>query len=180
MEKQTSLRIPRGRPLEFDMDTAVEHAMEVFWPCRYHNTSLCDLFEATNLSRGSLYATFGDKRGLFLRALFLGGLNCALTFIGRALGRAGMLAVAQQLSTPFTMLLAWSFLGERPSPRVILGLVVAFGGVALSSAGSDASVRQLAILLIISGGLAMAIRNVLTERHGPYEPLNLLGGCRRC
>jgi len=82
--------------------------------------------------------------------------------------------------TPFTMLLAWSFLGERPSPRVILGLVVAFGGVALSSAGSDASVRQLAILLIISGGLAMAIRNVLTERHGPYEPLNLLGGCRRC
>jgi len=69
MEKQTSLRIPRGRPLEFDMDTAVEHAMEVFWPCRYHNTSLCDLFEATNLSRGSLYATFGDKRGLFLRAL---------------------------------------------------------------------------------------------------------------
>jgi len=64
-------------------------------------------------------------------SVFLGGLNFALTFIGRALGRAGVLAVAQQLSTPFTMLLAWPFFGELPSPRVKLGLVVAFGGVAL-------------------------------------------------
>ena len=43
--------------------------MEVFWSCGYHGTSLPDLLEATNLSRGSLYAAFGDKHGLFLRAL---------------------------------------------------------------------------------------------------------------
>ncbi|GGF42099.1 TetR family transcriptional regulator [Aliidongia dinghuensis] len=61
--------MPRGRPREFDTDAAVKRAMGVFWSCGYHGTSLPDLLEATNLSRGSLYAAFGDKHGLFLRAL---------------------------------------------------------------------------------------------------------------
>ena len=43
--------------------------MNVFWSSGYHGTSLPDLLEATSLSRGSLYAAFGDKHGLFLRAL---------------------------------------------------------------------------------------------------------------
>ena len=51
------------------MDVAVERAMGVFWSGGYHSTSLLDLLAATNLSRGSLYAAFGDKHGLFLRAL---------------------------------------------------------------------------------------------------------------
>src|SRR4029453_10539682 len=40
-----------------------------FWSSGYNGTSLPDLLEATELSRGSLYAAFGDKHGLFLRAL---------------------------------------------------------------------------------------------------------------
>ena len=59
----------RGRPREFDTDEAIESAMGVFWSSGYHATSLPELLEATNLSRGSLYAAFGDKRGFFLRAL---------------------------------------------------------------------------------------------------------------
>jgi TetR/AcrR family transcriptional repressor of nem operon len=59
----------RGRPREFDTDEAIESAMGVFWSSGYHSTSLPELLEATNLSRGSLYAAFGDKHGLFLRAL---------------------------------------------------------------------------------------------------------------
>src|SRR5262249_11354639 len=68
MIQQTSQRM-RGRPREFDMDEAIESAMGVFWSSGYHATSLPELLEATNLSRGSLYAAFGDKHGLFLRAL---------------------------------------------------------------------------------------------------------------
>lgn len=51
------------------MDAAVERAMHVFWSLGYHGTSLPDLLAATHLSRGSLYAAFGDKHGLFLRTL---------------------------------------------------------------------------------------------------------------
>jgi TetR/AcrR family transcriptional repressor of nem operon len=69
MAQKTSLQMPRGRPREFDTDAVVERAMDVFWSYGYHGTSLPDLLRATELSRGSLYAAFGDKHGLFLRAL---------------------------------------------------------------------------------------------------------------
>lgn len=69
MARQTSARTPRGRPREFDTDAAIERAMDVFWSLGYNGTSLPDLLEATKLSRGSLYAAFGDKHGLFLSTL---------------------------------------------------------------------------------------------------------------
>lgn len=61
--------MPRGRPRSFDTEAAVERAMGVFWSRGYHATALPDLLRATQLSRGSLYAAFGDKHSLFLRAL---------------------------------------------------------------------------------------------------------------
>lgn len=69
MSRQTTVRLPRGRPRSFDMEAAVERAMHVFWSHGYHATALPDLLRATRLSRGSLYAAFGDKHSLFLRAL---------------------------------------------------------------------------------------------------------------
>lgn len=73
-------RLPRGRPREFDADEAIERAMHVFWSSGYQGTSLPDLLEATQLSRGSLYSAFDDKHGLFL---------CALDrYIDEALARA--------------------------------------------------------------------------------------------
>ena len=58
-----------GRPREFDFDAALERAMQVFWAKGYESASLDDLCAATGLGRSSLYAAFGDKHRLFLRAL---------------------------------------------------------------------------------------------------------------
>lgn len=69
MSRPTPVQSPRGRPRSFDVDAAVERAMGVFWSRGYHATALPDLLRATKLSRGSLYAAFGDKHSLFLRAL---------------------------------------------------------------------------------------------------------------
>ncbi|MET1047426.1 MAG: TetR/AcrR family transcriptional regulator [Hyphomicrobium sp.] len=69
MRRQTPVPLPRGRPRSFDVEAAVERAMGVFWSRGYHATALPDLLRATKLSRGSLYAAFGDKHSLFLRAL---------------------------------------------------------------------------------------------------------------
>ncbi|HEY3917842.1 MAG TPA: TetR family transcriptional regulator [Stellaceae bacterium] len=57
------------RPREFDPDLALERAMQTFWSQGYESTSLDDLCDAMALSRSSLYAAFGDKRALLLRAL---------------------------------------------------------------------------------------------------------------
>jgi AcrR family transcriptional regulator len=43
--------------------------MRVFWQCGYAGASLEQLSAATGLGRGSLYAAFGSKDGLFLEAL---------------------------------------------------------------------------------------------------------------
>ena len=69
MAHRTATPLPRGRPRGFDTEIAVERAMTVFWSRGYHGTALPDLLSATRLSRGSLYAAFGGKHALFLRAL---------------------------------------------------------------------------------------------------------------
>src|SRR4029453_3660075 len=69
MRRQTAVPLPRGRPRSFDVEAAVERAMDVFWSRGYHATALRALLRAPKLSRGSLYAAFGDKHSLFLRAL---------------------------------------------------------------------------------------------------------------
>ena len=58
-----------SRPKEFDPDDAIEKAMQVFWYKGYEATSMEDLLTAMDLSRGSLYDTFGDKRQLFLKVV---------------------------------------------------------------------------------------------------------------
>ncbi len=57
-----------ARPQEFDTGRALKSAMHVFWSKGYEATSLADILTATGLSKSSLYATFGDKRALFLAA----------------------------------------------------------------------------------------------------------------
>lgn len=58
-----------GRPREFDVDTAIDAAMRLFWRKGYGATSVEDLVGETGVQRGSLYAAFGDKRSLFLAGL---------------------------------------------------------------------------------------------------------------
>ena len=55
-----------ARPREFDPETVLDQAMQVFWSKGYEATSLSDLCDATALNRSSLYASFGDKHALFL------------------------------------------------------------------------------------------------------------------
>ena len=54
---------------QFDRNEVLERAMTVFWRNGYQATSIQDLVEATGVNRGSLYATFGDKKGLFLAVI---------------------------------------------------------------------------------------------------------------
>jgi len=47
----------------------LDGAMRAFWARGYEATSMAELVKATGINRGSLYAAFEGKRGLFLRAL---------------------------------------------------------------------------------------------------------------
>jgi O-acetylserine/cysteine efflux transporter len=86
-----------------------------------------------------------------------------------------MSAVAYQLATPFTVLLAWPLLAERPSLTTFSGVVLAFVGVVVLAAGSGLSANALPLLLVIGAAFAFAVSNVLTKRYGPFDPLMLIG-----
>lgn len=53
---------------QFNVDETLTRAMEAFWAHGYEATSMRDLVDATSVNRASLYATYGDKRELFLTA----------------------------------------------------------------------------------------------------------------
>src|ERR1700754_3899066 len=58
-----------GRPRAFACGKVLEAAGAVFWAKGFEATSTRDLTECTGLTQSSIYAAFGDKRGIFLRAL---------------------------------------------------------------------------------------------------------------
>jgi TetR/AcrR family transcriptional repressor of nem operon len=57
------------REKQFEVDDALTKAMREFWGHGYHPTSMQDLVDCMGIGRGSIYDTFGSKRGLFMRAL---------------------------------------------------------------------------------------------------------------
>lgn len=58
-----------GRPREFEIDAAMDAAMQVFWRKGYDGASLPELLEAMGIARGSFYKAFPDKRSVYLSAL---------------------------------------------------------------------------------------------------------------
>lgn len=58
-----------GRPREFDETKMLRRMMKLFWRKGYEGVSLTDIMTATDLKKGSLYAAYGDKRAMYLKAL---------------------------------------------------------------------------------------------------------------
>jgi TetR/AcrR family transcriptional repressor of nem operon len=54
---------------EFEPETALGRALELFWQRGYEATSIADLVAHLGVARASIYATFGSKHDLYLKAL---------------------------------------------------------------------------------------------------------------
>jgi AcrR family transcriptional regulator len=61
--------MPAGRPRAFDVEEALDRALQLFWRHGYEGTSLAMLTEAMEINVPSLYAAFGNKEELFRKAL---------------------------------------------------------------------------------------------------------------
>ncbi len=108
-------------PKQHDPAAFIDSAMRVFWSRGYEGTSINDLVQATGINRGSIYAGFEGKRGIFLSALD----HYDELYVGRHLARfaaehgpkdailAAFRAAAEQVASP-----------ERPAGCLIVNSAV--------------------------------------------------------
>jgi AcrR family transcriptional regulator len=91
--KETSK--PRGRPLRFNQEDALESALQVFWSRGYEGASMSELVEALGINKPSIYATFGNKEALFHKALakYIAG---PVAFVGEAMNEPTAKQVAEK------------------------------------------------------------------------------------
>jgi len=71
LSRTLGCKYPAGmaRPPSYVREEVIRAAERQFRTTGYIGTSVDDIATATGLGRGSLYAAFGDKHGLFLRAM---------------------------------------------------------------------------------------------------------------
>ena len=119
--------------------------MRVFWEKGYEGTSLTDLTEAMGINRPSLYAAFGDKEALFLKAMEQYS-NGPASYLRAALEEPTAYAVVEALLRG-----AVKLLGDPRNPR---GCFSVQGGMAC---GTDAQPVKDAL--------------VAWRRHGEAEML---------
>jgi AcrR family transcriptional regulator len=98
----------RGRPRAYDPQVALQQATDRFWKSGYAGTSLDELSAATGMNRPSLYAAFGDKHALYLKALdrywqlIFADMHAALADGDQTLDEALMRAFDGQLAIYFS------------------------------------------------------------------------------
>jgi O-acetylserine/cysteine efflux transporter len=115
------------------------------------------------------------KLGLIaLLALLLGAGHFGLLFIAMRTMDAASASIAIQLTVPFSAILAAVLYREKLGLRGIIGMTLAFAGVALLS-GEPHHPTLVSMLLIVVSAAAWAMANVVIKSIGPIHPLTLTG-----
>jgi TetR/AcrR family transcriptional repressor of nem operon len=139
-----------SRSPEFDRDRALDRALALFWRKGYLATSLADLLGAMGIARSSFYATFTDKRTLYIACMDL--------FAMRVLA---MLERARHEQPPLDVLhhfLAGRFAGGRAS-RAAWGCLLVNSVLEMAGFDEDLVARASNHLLDLQGFFRTCLRD---------------------
>lgn len=149
----------RGRPRVFDPDEALDKALQIFWSRGYEGTSLAELTETLGVNKPSLYAAFGNKEELFMKALSRYTTG-PVAFVREVINETTARAVAQRF-----LYEAADFLTQPSHPK---GCMVVQG--ALSGGESAEMVKKVLIQY------RAAYENLLTKRFEEAKQAGDLSG----
>jgi len=157
--KKDVIRRKTGRPLSFDREVALRQAMLLFWRHGYEATSLSDLTVAMGVTPPSIYASFGDKKSLFLAAveLYLSGPVTSETIIEEA-------ATAHEAAWGLLKASVIGFTGKHTPP----GCLLASSAISCSIAAADVQRKLAAIRHGIEACLVKKVRRAIEA--GELEP----------
>ena len=97
--------LPVGRPRQFCTEAALDAAMRVFAEKGFEGASLTDLTEAMGINRPSMYAAYGNKEELFIKALdryAQAGVTRVATCLGDGTARQGIERMLRDMVTRYT------------------------------------------------------------------------------
>ena len=106
----------------------------------------------------------GSLRALFLIAIVASAIQYSLTFTGLKGLDAGFAALIVQLEVPFLVILGVVLLGEKPSIKKWIGIIIAFSGVGLLVGKVEFGNAWLSVLLVVLGALTWAIGQILVRK----------------
>jgi len=119
---------------------------------------------------------FPSWKRLLLIVLLSGPIHFALIYIAFGMAQSlSPLVVATQLWIPFTALFAWRMLGETMRFPAVIGLAVAFAGVAWMSLDPHGAAELPAIALGVVAAAIWAVATVLVRKTPGVKPLKVQG-----
>lgn len=104
-------------------------------------------------------------------AITLFGLNYILTYTAETRLDSGLVSVLFGTLPFFTFGFGHAMVRERTTPRIWLGALIAFGGVAVISLAGQVRGSPLFALCAIAAAGVSAFANVYAKRHSHHDPL---------
>jgi O-acetylserine/cysteine efflux transporter len=108
-------------------------------------------------------------------AVVLGFLHFPMIFTGLSLIDTSTSAIVMQLQVPFGVIMAAVFLGEKFSWRHGLGMLIAFGGVALIAGAPRLDANRLGLLFLIIAAAAWGYSAIQLKKIGTIDGFTLNG-----
>jgi TetR/AcrR family transcriptional repressor of nem operon len=149
-----------ARPREFEHDAVLDRAMRIFWSRGYEATSVQDLVNEMGIQRGSLYATFGDKRALFFAAIDRYDRVVTTKLLAALDEPASGLEAIRRF---FRLKIEWALAAHRPR-----GCLVTNSATELASRDRRTASRVGAVLTKIEAAFQRAV--VRAQQAGEIDP----------
>ena len=119
---------------------------------------------------------FKLSKDLFWISLVSAAIQYSLTFTGVQGVDASTAALLVQLEVPFGLVLAWIILGDRISIKQVVGILIAFCGVALILGEPKLSGDLFYGFLVIAGAFAWAVGQIMIKKLGKIGGFKLISG----
>jgi O-acetylserine/cysteine efflux transporter len=114
-------------------------------------------------------------RRIFYLSITIGVFHFAPNFTGLKLVDSGMGAILNQLSVPFSAILAAIFFQDRLGWRRLLGMALAFAGVAILVGEPKRPTDYVGVFLMVAASLAWAVSLIQAKVLVGVHPLPLVG-----
>jgi O-acetylserine/cysteine efflux transporter len=108
-------------------------------------------------------------------AVVLGVFHFPMIFTGLSRIDASTSAIVVQLQVPLGVAMAALLLGEKLSWRHALGMLIAFGGVALIAGAPRLGANRIGVLFLATAALAWGYSTVQLKKMEPIDPFTLNG-----